>query len=185
MTDWLELAQRLTRPMEFGEYSAWRRHKADQRAGTHRDGLGRAAATTRLWRPDTDIVGVTGEYAFARAFGIPLEVIRSDLGAGDRGIDFRKWLVTIDVKTRSDVRRVLIEGEGAKQPLVADMAVLAHYQGRFPEDRAELIGWLWREEIFRMPVVLDQQGEPRHLALLEDWHDIAELRVWADRQPPG
>jgi hypothetical protein len=188
-TSWLELGNRLLNPMAFGQLAEFRKTIADGRDASHQDEQGRDSGTVRRWTPDSSIKGVTGEVAFCLSFGLDVAAtVRADIPEGDRGIDWRIHDVTGDVKTSADPTRLLAESRDGKQPIRAEVVVFAHYQGKWDRDRAVLIGWCTREELYAAPIIDTQYGR-RHCLLaheLRDYGDIAlnGLRRFLDAAPP-
>jgi hypothetical protein len=188
-TSWLDLARRMTMPMEFGYLAEWRLTRANARVESHRLRSGAMSDTTREYTPNSHLKGVTGEVAFCLAFGLDLEAtIRVDLWSGDLGIDARINDVTIDVKCQGNVRSLVSDLPTGKQPPRAEVFVLTHYQGNHPRDRAVLVGWCTREELLAAPE--DDLGWGPRLVLpahlLRDHGDMAltGLRRFLDAAPP-
>ena len=102
---------------------------AQQRSDTHK-----GHASQRVLSEDYNVVGISGEAAFAEDFS--LEVDKSIKPSGDNGIDFLLPLYfTVDVKTAKKAYNLLLE-EGK---VLSDIYVLADYN----EGDTFLVGWEW------------------------------------------
>lgn len=81
-----------------------------------------------------EYIGLVGEDEFGMEYGYPIDLETKN---GDRGIDFRTLLGTVDVKTYVMPYHLL--AEAGKEDLYADIFVLGRYIEQM--DAAVLLGW--------------------------------------------
>jgi hypothetical protein len=163
-------------PNEDGLTPDHLRRLADQRQQRHLH-----HASSRPLSKDHDLVGLTGEVAFAKAFGFAVVV---DLrGRGDGRKDAGLWVgrLTFDVKAARVPAYLLRE----VQKPHGDILVLA----QFFDDTATLLGWEFDAVMLQCPTgyfstEIESHFKPR-------WHlrPMAELHAWvnairAKRQEP-
>jgi len=118
--------------------------------------------------PDYDYVGVAGEIAFAREFG--LEVDTTARPEGDGGVDFTLSNgLTVDVKTYRKPYHLLRE---VNKPH-ADILVLAGFSDSTGE--AHLIGWEWDSEMVKCPTRDFGYGIVSHCKAAGELREISEL----------
>lgn len=142
---------------------------AEQRTRTHL-----SHTSTRPLSPDYDYVGVAGEVAFAKEFG--LEVDATTRPEGDGRIDFTLPCGTVDVKTARRPFNLLRE---VGKPH-ADILVLAGFNDSTGE--AYLIGWEWDSEMVKCPARDFGYGIVNHYKAAEHLKSISELHAlssWA------
>jgi hypothetical protein len=123
-------------------------------------------ASRRPLSADYDLVGVVGEYEFARLFDLDWDY--SQKIGGDQGIDFvLPSGITVDVKTFRKPYNLIQE----KDKLPADVYVLAGYNDQ--THTAEILGWSYKEELMWAPVKdfgahIPHHTIPRHLLRKND-----------------
>ena len=151
-----------------------------QRLGKARQGA-HPEGTPRLYDdPNTeDIMGVAGELAFAKLYG--LEVDREVRPEGDGHVDF--WLkmndrmVSVDVKVARKPVNLLIKKWEIDD--MADIAVLGHYKD---EEDIEFLGWetkgIMRLMPFKVWKPLNIEAYYRHSSQLRPMHQLDNL-IWS------
>jgi len=136
---------------------------AQQRSDTHKD-----HASQRVLSEDYNIVGISGEAAFAEDFS--LEVDKSIKPSGDNGIDFLLPLYfTVDVKTAKKAYNLLLE-EGK---VLSDIYVLADYN----EGDTFLVGWEWGKVLKQAPTKDFGYGVINHYIPAEELRPMRELYI--------
>ena len=93
------------------------------------------------------LIGLLGEWAFAKRYGLPFNDARYG-GAGDPGYDFEVFGLTIDVKTA--VRPVHLFREVNLKKPPADLYVLAGVN--FVTRLVSLKGWEWTAALIDYPI---------------------------------
>ena len=138
-----------------------------QRNGAHPTG------TPRLYDdPNVEnVIGVRGEFAFARAFALHIdEQIRP---AGDNGVDFRVTIagreITIDVKTAQRAPYLLVKEHDIGR--CADWIVLAC----FDRGAVSFIGWETRAVMSLMPVASFGAGIRSHFRARDQLRPMGQL----------
>ena len=125
--------------------------------------------STRPLSPDYDYVGVAGEVAFAKEFG--LEVDTTARPEGDGGVDFTLSNgLTVDVKTYRKPYHLLRE-VGKHH---AHILVLAGFNDSTGE--AYLIGWEWDSKMVRCPTRDFGYGIVSHYKPAEELQSIHRLQ---------
>ena len=136
---------------------------ARQRSDTHKD-----HASQRVLSEDYNVVGISGEAAFAEDFS--LEVDKSIKPSGDNGIDFLLPLYfTVDVKTAKKAYNLLLE-EGK---VLSDIYVLADYN----EGDTFLVGWEWGKILKQAPTKDFGYGVINHYISAEELRPMRELYI--------
>ena len=91
-----------------------------------------------------EYVGLKGEFQFAKEFGFEIdEELRP---SGDKGIDFKSAIGTIDVKTARKAYNLIVE----ENKVDSDIYVLAKYIDN--TDTVKLLGWEIKEKVLEAPV---------------------------------
>ena len=134
---------------------------AEQRSTTH---VGHASQ--RVLSEDYNIIGVSGEFAFADKFN--LQVDDSIKPSGDKGIDFVLDLsFTVDVKTARLPYNLLLE---VGKPIV-DIYVLADYNN----GDSILLGWEWGVKLSQAPSRDFGYGVINHYISASDLRPMEDL----------
>ena len=134
---------------------------AEQRSKTH---VGHASQ--RVLSEDYNLIGVSGEFAFADKFN--LQVDDSIKPSGDKGVDFVLDLsFTVDVKTAKLPYNLLLE---VGKPVV-DIYVLADYN----KGNSTLLGWEWRKILSLAPSKDFGYGVINHYISALDLRPMEEL----------
>jgi len=124
-------------------------------AARGRDDLHDGQPSQRKLSANYELIGLVGERTFSRASGLQMDL--SPRIGGDKGIDFRTRLGTLDVKTARGVIYLAVEEHKVR----ARLYVLAKF---IEPCEAELVGWAWDSEVLRSPVGLLPRGSiPSHL----------------------
>ena len=136
---------------------------AQQRTDTHT-----GHASQRILSEDYNLIGVSGEAAFAEDFG--LKVDDSVKPAGDYGVDFILGLnFTVDIKTAKQPFNLLLE-EGKN---AVDIYVLADYN----EGDTFLVGWEWGKVLEKAPTKNFGHGVISHYIPAKELRPMEELFV--------
>ena len=102
-------------------------------------------ASSRPLSDDYNLVGISGEWAFAHFSGMMPDL--EEKPEGDKGIDFSLPVrLTIDVKTARKAYHLIQE---VGKPVRADIYVLAQYDDA--TGKSELIGWEWAHILLQAP----------------------------------
>lgn len=117
--------------------------QAIQIIATKRALVHKGQTSRRPLSKDYEFVGLSGEIAFSKATGYPLD-LRIKPG-GDHGVDFKTCLGTVDVKTLRKPWYLLVEEEKVN----ADIYVLAQYEDDLRA--ARLLGWEYGSVMKRQP----------------------------------
>jgi hypothetical protein len=137
-----------------------------ERVARGRVEIHRGQSTSNPIRQDREYLGISGEHAFHRATGLPLDMtIRR---AGDGGHDFLVHGIAIDVKCVSDLGRMLV-GTNERR---CDLRVLAHYRSL---GRSRLIGWEFDDVIHLAPTRPGRNNYTNHVILAQNLRPMSEL----------
>lgn len=128
----------------------------EEDAATRRDS--HAGRGTRLWVENPDLIGLSGEWAFAKAVGRVPSTYTEE--RGDGGIDFRINLsFSVDVKTATSRYGLMVEVGKVN----ADIYVLALNEAK--GNTAELIGWATRSDVLACEPKTVRGGDVHHIPL--------------------
>ncbi len=157
--------------MFIGLFSAYHRQLAEQIA-EQRDSLHRNDHSHRPLSNGYELIGILGEIAFAQTYLLPLDTrVRHN---GDKGVDFRTPIGTIDVKTAQKAYYLLVEVGKAD----ADIYVLAGYDS----GAVRLLGWEWGRAMTKCPVKEFSPGLRSHylpVSLIRPMGELDELLLAA------
>lgn len=127
-------------------------------------------ASSRPLSKNYEIIGVAGEVAFARMFG--LEVDKTLRPGGDGRIDFRMTVGTVDVKTAAKPWFLFCE-KGKK---MADIMVLGQFFDI--ETPVKLLGWEWGEEMVKIKPIESSRkimNHQKHQSKLRRMEELVEM----------
>ena len=128
--------------------------------------------TSQRWAPDRELMGVIGEYTFARALGLPFV---ADSGSqGDGGRDAKFWVGSLTFDVKNAKKPVLLRPVGRSQ---ADILVLALYDPL--TETARLLGWQFDHVMTQLPTE-PGRGGLNHAQKAEDLRPMAELVAWIE-----
>ncbi len=145
-------------------FSEYHRQLAEQIV-EQRDSLHRNDHSRRPLSSGYELIGILGEIAFAQTYLLPLDTrVRHN---GDKGVDFRTPIGTIDVKTAQKAYHLLVEVGKAD----ADIYVLAAYEA----GEVRFLGWEWGRAMTKCPVNEFRPGLHSHYLPAELLHSMAEL----------
>ena len=123
--------------------------------------------TSRPLSKEYELVGLSGEVAFSKETGYPLD-LRTRIG-GDNGVDFYTSLGTVDVKTSRKPYFLVVEQGKVK----ADVYVLAQYDDE--SKTARLLGWEYGSTMKDQPIRDFGFGVINHYKAVSDLRNIWEL----------
>ena len=143
----------------------------DQRAikaiAAYRAQVHKGQESSRPLSKEYELIGLSGEVAFAKETGYPLDLRTKP--AGDDGVDFYTSLGTVDVKTSRKPYFLLVE----KGKVKADIYVLAQYDDETKS--ARLLGWEYGKDMKDLPVRDFGFGVINHYKEVRSLRDIWEL----------
>ena len=146
-----------------------------KRVGLGRVNVHRKQDTSNPIRSDREYLGISGEHAFHRATGRPLDMtIRR---GGDGGHDFVVHGQTIDIKCVSTPRALLV---GTRERL-CDIRVMAHYRSL---GRSKLIGWELDDVIHSYPTRPGRNSYINHTVPMRRLRSMASLWPHLGLQDP-
>jgi hypothetical protein len=127
-----------------------------------------------------ELVGLRGEEALAREFGLSVDLVARPEGDGGLDNSLRLWVLRrfpVDVKCARKPGHLIVE-EGKAKPNT--IYVLARYSDE--TDSAELIGWEWGQTLMGAPIRDFGYGVRNHSIRAADLRPISELH---DRMVAG
>ena len=130
-----------------------------------------AVVGNRKIAPYTDfeinLEGLIGEYAVTKALDLPMNMTRSK--SGDHGIDFTLHGKTGQIKTTRTKYLIFCKDN---RKMTADLAILVKLRSIC---RAEIAGWITREEFYRSCTERDFNYGTRDVVTLDALHPIDTL----------
>lgn len=115
-----------------------------------------------------EYIGLLGEWVFAMAFGLPIDL--TPRANGDKRKDFDTRVGTIDIKTARKPGNLLRE---AGKPH-ADILVLAGYNDE--NESIGFLGWEYDTEMLKCPSRDFGYGILNHYKLVSELHPMNELK---------
>ena len=135
----------------------------------YRENLHKSHASSRPLSKNYELIGLLGEFEFARVFNMPVDLtMRSD---GDKGVDFVTPYGTIDVKTANKAYNLIVEVGKVN----ADIYVLA----QFNQDdlTVKLLGWEYGYRIENCPSKDFGYGVINHYMSAQELMSISLLKT--------